>query len=57
MIRGEKKDICLPLAKPHGIRVWSKEGHAAGTSVVSLRFTALISQRVDRLSPIINKIQ
>ena len=40
----------LPLAKSHGIRVGSQERHAARTSGVSLRFTALVSQRADGAS-------
>ena len=39
-----------PLAKPHGIRVRSKERHAAGASGISLRLSALVSHRGDVLS-------
>ena len=44
------------MTKPHGIGVRSEEGHAAGTSGDSLRFSALVSQRVDKLSLIVEKL-
>lgn len=50
-----REERYLPLAKPHGIGVRSEERHAARTSGVSLRFTALISQRADGLSPSYSK--
>lgn len=43
------------MAKPHSIRVGSKKRHAAGAPGVCLRFTALVSQGADGLSPIREK--
>ena len=40
------------MAKPHGISIWREKRHSAGTSGVSLRLTALVSQGDGRLSPV-----
>lgn len=44
------------MTKPHGIRIRSEERHAAGTSGISIRFNALVSQRADGLSPVFEKL-
>lgn len=46
-IEGEGERV-LPLAKPHGICIGSKERHAAGTFGDLLRVTVLVSQGADK---------